>query len=424
MPKVKEKKFVDFPTKAQALLYVTTNPYTLETLDPKWRDDKEVMMAAIEIHGMALEHASDRLKADREVVVAAVKKEPRALTFAAKELRDDLEMRKLAYKKSVFIVDPIAWKVFEREDARMLRETIKTKKVIRNGKESVENVFDELGEPVFSESKTLVHPVYIKYKDFYNGELTIRDMMVFEKELIASKVSTVDEAIELLSTPDGARAFRYLPSEIREYRVVALKAVSMRGENLYYTTDANKADKEIVDAAIQNDPYSLIYAAKQFRDDFSYREKVYEKVGFFVANPTIRKRIKMIEKERTTGKIKRAEKEFKTRAAFEKFLTEELLKLIAADLTKEEMILVESGKRTSAREFKPLPYEKLTTELLIDFEDMLTTPTTRRGRKIEKLQRTKEEIEEAVVEKLIDADDVVTAEPAEEVEEIEEDEKK
>ena len=32
--------------------------------------------------------------------------------------------------------------------------------------------------------------------------------------------------------------------------------------------------------------------------------------------------------------------------------------------------------------------------------------------------------EEAVVEELIDADDVVTAEPAEEVEEIEEDEKK
>ena len=374
MPRIKEKKYVTFPTKAQAMLWVRTNPYAIEDLEERWRDDKEVMMVAVSAHGLSLEFASDRLKADKELVLAAIENDPRSLSYASRELRDDFEIRKIAYKTSIFIVDPIAWKVFERDDARMIRETVKTQKVVENGKTRYEHVFDELGEPVFSEEKTFAHPVYNKYKDFYNGNMSVRQMMLFEKQLIAETIKTVDEAIEFLSTEDGARSFQYLPDKIREDRDVALKAVSMRGANLFYCAEELKENQAIVNAAIEQDPYALIYAAEKFRNDLQYRKRAYEKVGFFVVDPDLRKAIIQIEKNRTSGRVRRVKKEFKNKEEYERFFINEVLAMVAAQMTREDQMLVEEGRRATAREFKVLEYENLSAELLMDFEFVLLHP--------------------------------------------------
>ena len=50
----------------------------------------EVVMAAVNNNGMALQCASDEFKADKEVVMAAVSNDEDALEFAADELKEKL----------------------------------------------------------------------------------------------------------------------------------------------------------------------------------------------------------------------------------------------------------------------------------------------------------------------------------------------
>ena len=50
--------------------------------------DKEIVLAAVQQDGIALEYAAEELRADKEVVLAAViENRYAALSFAAKELK-------------------------------------------------------------------------------------------------------------------------------------------------------------------------------------------------------------------------------------------------------------------------------------------------------------------------------------------------
>ena len=56
------------------------------------RDDKDVVMAAVQQNGMALYFASERLRDDKDVVMAAVHQIGTALYFASDELRNDKDV--------------------------------------------------------------------------------------------------------------------------------------------------------------------------------------------------------------------------------------------------------------------------------------------------------------------------------------------
>ena len=58
------------------------------------KNDKDVVLAAVEEHRLALQHASEELKKNKDVVTAAVEKDPRAFTFASEELKKDISFVK------------------------------------------------------------------------------------------------------------------------------------------------------------------------------------------------------------------------------------------------------------------------------------------------------------------------------------------
>ena len=67
---------------------------------PEFQDDFEIVLSAVEIDGMALEFASDRLRKDKEVVQSAVKSESLALQWAGAKWKKDYETILLAVSKS------------------------------------------------------------------------------------------------------------------------------------------------------------------------------------------------------------------------------------------------------------------------------------------------------------------------------------
>ncbi|KAJ8605905.1 hypothetical protein CTAYLR_004199 [Chrysophaeum taylorii] len=74
------------------LALVRRNGRALDTVDPKYREDKEIVMAAVRQNGLALESASDNLKEDKEIVLAAVRQNGLALEDAADSLKKNEEV--------------------------------------------------------------------------------------------------------------------------------------------------------------------------------------------------------------------------------------------------------------------------------------------------------------------------------------------
>ncbi|MBO5394825.1 MAG: DUF4116 domain-containing protein [Clostridia bacterium] len=445
--------YQDFATKKEALKYVTTTMYALKSMAEKWRDDKDVVMRAVKKFGGSLEFASARLQADPEIVIEALKTDPRALMFASQELRDNLDVRNYAYSKmGAFIVDPVAWRVFQNLDAKMMRETIAKGEIFINGRNyNLQEMCDSLrkakaegtldaaldkygfergalagvdfsklekfikknGDVAYSEEKTERHPTYQRFSKYYAGKMTANEVIALENELIAQTITNADKAIDFLSRPGRGKCFVYFNASLKSNKKVVLKAIEVFEDAFQYADYSLKADKEVVLKAIEKNPYALIYAAPVFRDDPAIRKMAYDKVGVFVVEPLLRKMVADLEKQQEQSRIKRPKKPFATRAEHEKFIAEVILKVASA----------KSRVRPT--------YERVTEDMMIRIENALCNPSTANELKLEKVLEDKEAKErekkaraeksrinraenDALIQKLIAGDDEKQEEQSEE----------
>lgn len=74
------------------------NPNILKYVSNELKDDKEVVMIGVK-NGAALQYASNRLKDDKEVVLKAVKTNGNALKYASSRLKDDEEIAECAIRQ-------------------------------------------------------------------------------------------------------------------------------------------------------------------------------------------------------------------------------------------------------------------------------------------------------------------------------------
>ncbi|MBQ7287830.1 MAG: DUF4116 domain-containing protein [Candidatus Gastranaerophilales bacterium] len=175
--KMKLKEAAQITDKEDAIKVVKLQPHLFKTMEI-WHDDKDVAMAAIDRTAYSIEYISDRLKDDEEVVLLAMKQNPRLLMEASKRLTDSDEMRKIAFEMygHPFIVDKQAWRVFERMDAKMMRDT--TVEVKRNGRIEIE----------YDEEKMENNSFYRKMYRYYNrseaNPITAQDIRKYEKYLL------------------------------------------------------------------------------------------------------------------------------------------------------------------------------------------------------------------------------------------------
>ena len=81
------------------LAAVKQSGYALQDADNSFKKDREIVLAAVKECGWALDYADESLQKDREIVIAAIKNYGNALRYASKELQNDPELKKLAEVK-------------------------------------------------------------------------------------------------------------------------------------------------------------------------------------------------------------------------------------------------------------------------------------------------------------------------------------
>jgi hypothetical protein len=80
---------------------VKIHPTNLGCLKKRYRDDKDVVLAAVTKNGKALKFASVRLQNDKDVVLAAVTQNGKALEFASVRLQNDKDVVLVALEEHV-----------------------------------------------------------------------------------------------------------------------------------------------------------------------------------------------------------------------------------------------------------------------------------------------------------------------------------
>lgn len=94
-----------------AVLAINKCGLALQSVNPMYRNMKEIVLLAVTKWGQALAYASPNMRDDREVVLSAVMQEGTALQFASDELRTDEEIALAAIRQNPkafkFILPPL-----------------------------------------------------------------------------------------------------------------------------------------------------------------------------------------------------------------------------------------------------------------------------------------------------------------------------
>lgn len=181
-----------------------------------FQNDKEVVLVAVKVNGLALEHASKELQQDEDVVLAAVSDEPNALKLLDRKnpLRNDVEIVLAAVSQD-------GWALEYAGKQAQANPQVVLAAVEENG-----------------------------YAMQYAGPALKND-----------------RGFALRAVALDAIAFQYVAARLRDNNTVALAAVAENGDALEFASERLRANKKFALAAVTLNGYALRYVSEDLRND-------------------------------------------------------------------------------------------------------------------------------------------------------------
>ncbi|CAE8690294.1 unnamed protein product [Polarella glacialis] len=228
------------------------------------RNDRSLVLAAVQRNGMALQHVAGKLRADREVVLAAVSNEGAALQFADVSLRADREVALAAVKQAGWALRHISAQLHADKEIALA---------------AVQQAGWALGDVALA---LRAHPEIVEaalWQSKLAAEFLVPEQseMAVDAENQDSPRSASPRAVRRCVRPnrsmpaaasasvaDGAE-LETLSSDDR--RAVLLSALSRCGMELRRGTPALKADRRLVLAAVEQEGGALQFASRELRAD-------------------------------------------------------------------------------------------------------------------------------------------------------------
>jgi hypothetical protein len=204
-----------------AIKKVSKSGQSLYDLDAEFKDNDEVVLAAVTSDMLAMKYASDRLKDDEKFVEKAIESSRGdVIQFASDRILNNKKCAKMAIESS--------WTSYN-----VLGDDLKA------DKELLQLALDNNGN-VFSNQTPL---------------------QTCDEKFRADR-AIVEQAID-----NWAYAIMYASEDLKGDRELIRKAVSSIGGALEYASDSLKDDKEIVMLAVSGDPDALEYASDKLKKD-------------------------------------------------------------------------------------------------------------------------------------------------------------
>ena len=195
-----------------AIGIVQKDGLALGELDEK--NNKFVVIEAVQRDGHALRHASVELRADRDVVLAAVNNNPFALQYASDELRADRAVVLQAVKGHLL--------AFQHASEALRSNSL-----------------------FVSEANRIANAV--------------------QSLQFASEELRADRAVVLQAVRQNGLALQFASDELRADRDVVLVAVRQNGSALQFASDELRADRDVALVAVRQNGSALQFASDELR---------------------------------------------------------------------------------------------------------------------------------------------------------------
>eukprot|EP00964_Phaeocystis_antarctica_P099599 scaffold65433_cov66-Phaeocystis_antarctica.AAC.15 len=240
------------PTQTQLVVAPTAIPQITTPTDKQARGgsmqmrldardtDREVVLASVKQHGIALYGACAALKADREVVMAAVKQDGRALYDASAELKADRKVVLAAVQQDGHALYSACSKL--KADFKVVMAAVK-----QDGR-----ALEYASADLKADSEVVLAAVQQDAKALNYMLLGTRDL---EREIVLAAVQK-----------DG-HALKYCSAEMQADREVVIAAVHQNYHVLERASAKLKADRQVVLAAVQENGHALKYCSAEMQAD-------------------------------------------------------------------------------------------------------------------------------------------------------------
>ena len=240
------------PTQTQLVVVPTAIPQITTPTDKQARGgsmqmrldardtDREVVLASVKQHGIALYGACAALKADREVVMAAVKQDGRALYDASAELKADRKVVLAAVQQDGHALYSACSKL--KADFKVVMAAVK-----QDGR-----ALEYASADLKADSEVVLAAVQQDAKALNYMLLGTRDL---EREIVLAAVQK-----------DG-HALKYCSAEMQADREVVIAAVHQNYHVLERASAKLKADRQVMLAAVQKNGHALKYASAELQAD-------------------------------------------------------------------------------------------------------------------------------------------------------------
>lgn len=246
------------------------------------RDDKGLVLAAVQHDGAALEYVSSRLCDDYEVVLTSVKGNGAALKWASTRLQDNYDIVYAAIKSRHYgrsgAFTPLQYASKRLRDNKEIVEAAVS--IFPNSGYAFSLASERLrGDKsialrAFRHSNELYYLKYIPDSLFSSRSFVLEffqrlsgrdiDISCFFERMNSNFIN--DKEIILSAVQKSGYALKYASSELCGDRDVVMAAIHNAGRALEYASAELRDAKDVVMAAIQNDSFSFSYASEELRD--------------------------------------------------------------------------------------------------------------------------------------------------------------
>lgn len=205
----------------EAIALIKKDWKQLEEMDDELKNNKEVVIVAVNLEGFAIDYASPTLKNDKEVVLTAINQNGNALGSASENFKNDKEIVLAAMKENYYAFNYAS-------------------EILKNDIEFILNVINISGAILAFLSD-----------EFKNN-----------KQVVLAAVNQEGEALE------------YASENLKDDKEVVLAAVNKWGGALEFASHTLKNDDEVAFAALKNDSSSLSFVGETLKGDHKFLSKI------------------------------------------------------------------------------------------------------------------------------------------------------
>lgn len=223
---------------------IQQNQPTLEHASPRLQNAKEVVMAAIQQKEPALEHASARLQDDKEVVMAAVKQRGQALRHASTRLQNDKEVVMAAVQQ-------------QGQALEHASTTLKNNKEVVLAAVQMHGFALEHASSRLKNSRDVV--VAAIKQEPYVAWYASNQLLKNDKEVLIAAVHQ-----------RPAKALEQASAKLKDDKEVVMTAVREYGWALKHASARLQDNKEVVTTAVRSYGQALEYASARLQEDKTF----------------------------------------------------------------------------------------------------------------------------------------------------------